>query len=149
MARMGNIATTYTDKRGAEYQALQLTWAQVAEILGRDHNGSAEDDRRLVEALREMGAPAWIDGAEGWTDEHGWGLIGPQLSVDVTNPWTGVRVSVTQDDITSEHLEALAILMPDNIREELHSEHPEDPFAFWVAYVNRVGPEEAGKIWFS
>ena len=74
----------------------------MAEILGRDHNGSAEDDRRLVEALREMGAPAWIDDADGWADEHGWGLIGPRLSVDVTNPWTGVRVSVTQDDITSE-----------------------------------------------
>jgi len=149
MARISDVLTTYTDGQGQEHHAVQLTWEQVRGILGRDHDGSAEDDRRLVEALREIGAPAWIDGADGWADEHGWGLIGPRLSVDVTNPWTGVRVSVTQDDITSERLEALVALMPDDIREKLHSEHPEDPFAFWVAYVNRVGPEEAGKIWFS
>ena len=149
MAKMSSIMTTYTNEQGKEYHAIQLTWQQVTEILGHAHTGSAEDDRRLIEALRSIGAPEWIEGAGGWTDEHGWGLIGPQLSVDVTNPWTGARVSVTRDDVTADRLEALAILMPDDIREKLHSEHPEDPFAFWAAYVDRVGPEEAGKILFS
>lgn len=78
MAKMSSIVTTYTDEQGTEYHAVQLTWAQVAEILGRDHDGSAEDDRRLIEALREIGAPTWIEDADGWTDEYVWGLIGPE-----------------------------------------------------------------------
>ena len=69
--------------------------------------------------------------------------------VCVLNPWTGVQISVTPGDLTPEKLEAMAQLMPDDIREELHREFPDEPFAFWAAYVNRVGPEEAGKLWFS
>ena len=79
MAKMSAILTTYTNE-GQEYHAVQLTWEQVTEILGRDHDGSAEDDRRLIKALREIGAPEWIEDADGWTDEHGWGLIGPQVA---------------------------------------------------------------------
>jgi len=67
----------------------------------------------------------------------------------VVNPWTGARVSIAPDELTPEKLAAMAVLMPDSIREELHRKYPDDPFAFWVAYVRRVGPEEAGKIWFS
>ena len=78
MAKMSDVMTTYTDKQGQEHHAVQLTWEQVHEILGRDHDGSGEDDARLIEALREMGAPEWIDDAEGWVDDHGWGLIGPE-----------------------------------------------------------------------
>ena len=80
MAQMSSIVTTFTDGQGQEYHAIQLTWQQVTEILGRDHDGSAEDDARLIEALRSIGAPEWIEDAEGWTDEEGWGLIGPQIS---------------------------------------------------------------------
>jgi len=72
--------TTYTDAQGIEREAVFLTWDQVRGILGRDHNGSAEDDRRLVLALRALGAPPWIDDAEGWIDETGWGLIGPEIA---------------------------------------------------------------------
>lgn len=71
--------TVYTDGFGAEFEAIQLPWDVVTGILGHDHDGSAEDDARLIQALREMGAPEWIDDADGWADEHGWGLIGPQL----------------------------------------------------------------------
>lgn len=151
MARidLDEMRTTYQSDGGTEHEAIQLPWHVVRSILGRNHDGSAEDDARLIEALREIGAPEWIEDAEGWTDEHGWGLIGPRASVDVTNPWTGVRVSVTRDDVTPERLEALAVLMPDEVREELHREHLDDPFAFWAAYVDRVGSDEAGKIWFS
>ena len=69
--------------------------------------------------------------------------------VYVVNPWTGALVSVGPDDLTPEKLEAMAVLMPDSIREDLHREYPDDPFALWAEYVKRVGPEEAGKIWFS
>jgi len=100
MARMGDIMTTYSRIDGTEHHAVQLTWEQVTEILGHAHTGSAEDDARLIEALRSIGAPEWIEDAEGWTDEHGWGLIGPQVSYvelaphsyhycgyDSTDPW--------------------------------------------------------------
>ena len=141
--------TVYSDGFGAEFEAIKLSWDRVHEILGRDHEGNGEDDARLIQALREMGAPEWIDEAEGWADEYGWGLIGPRLSVDVTNPWSGASVTITRTDVTSERLEALAALMPDDIREELHREYMADRWGFWAAYVDRVGPEEAGRLWFS
>lgn len=34
----------------------------------------------LVAYLLEHGAPDWVRDAEGWIDEHGWGLIGPERS---------------------------------------------------------------------
>lgn len=74
---MGIELTTYSDGR-AEYEAIQLTWQRVREILGRDHRGDPEDDEVLVAYLLEHGAPDWVRDAEGWIDEHGWGLIGPE-----------------------------------------------------------------------
>lgn len=79
---MTEILTTYSDGQGQEYHAIKLSWDRVHESLGRDHDGSAEDDARLIQALRAMGAPEWIDEAEGWVDEHGWGLIGPRIEED-------------------------------------------------------------------
>ena len=80
MARISDVLTMYTDGQGQEHHAVQLTWEKVRGILGRDHDGSAEDDAALIEALQDMGAPAWVtQGQKGWTDEHGWRLIGPQL----------------------------------------------------------------------
>lgn len=69
--------------------------------------------------------------------------------VYVLNPWTGARVSIAPDELTPEKLEAMVVLMEDKLREELHREYSDDPWGFWAAYVTRVGPEEAGKIWFS
>jgi len=69
--------------------------------------------------------------------------------VYVVNPWTGARVSIAPNELTPEKLETMAALMEDDIREELHREYMDDPWGFWAAYVDRVGPEEAGKIWFS
>jgi len=81
MARtIDEYRTTYTNSQGQAYEAIQLPWDVVRGLLGRDHDGSAEDDARLIEALREMGAPEWIDDAEGWVDGHGWGLIGPEVA---------------------------------------------------------------------
>jgi len=70
----------YSDHQGTPHEAIQLPWDVVRGILGRDHDSSGEDDARLIKALREMGAPEWIDDAEGWVDERGWGLIGPQFA---------------------------------------------------------------------
>ena len=69
--------------------------------------------------------------------------------VSVTNPWTGAWVHIERDEVTAEKMDAMAQLMEDDIREELHREHLDDPWAFWVRYVERVGPERAGEVWFA
>ncbi|MCL8207232.1 MAG: hypothetical protein K6V97_04040 [Actinomycetia bacterium] len=72
--------TIYSDGHGQRYAAVTLPWPQVRAILGRDHDGSGEDDQALIQWLCNHGAPAWVaDADEGWIDEHGWGLIGPRL----------------------------------------------------------------------
>jgi len=67
----------------------------------------------------------------------------------VMNPWTGALAAIGPADVTPEKLEAMAALMDDDLREDLHREFLDDPFAFWAAYVGRVGAEEAGRLWFS
>jgi hypothetical protein len=62
------------------HAAIILRWADVEAILGHPHGGDADDDARLKAALLASGAPAWAADAEGWLDEHGWGLIGPRLA---------------------------------------------------------------------
>ena len=67
--------TTYSDGRGQEHEAIQLPWHVVEDLLSREHTGAAEEDRRLIQVLREAGAPEWVTPeAEGWIDEHGWGI---------------------------------------------------------------------------
>jgi hypothetical protein len=56
-----------------------LDWAQVAEVLGHEHAGSAADDEALVDWLRAQGAPDWVAQAPGWMDENHWGLRGPEV----------------------------------------------------------------------
>ena len=75
------VVTTYTNPRGDEHEAIQLPWETVADILGHEHTGNPEDDTTLVRALRDAGAPAWVEDASGWIDEHGWGLIGPATTL--------------------------------------------------------------------
>ncbi len=38
------VVTTYTNPRGDEYEAIQLPWETVADILGHEHTGNPEDD---------------------------------------------------------------------------------------------------------
>jgi len=71
--------TTYSDGHGHHYAAVYLSWEEVRAILGRPHRGEPEDDAQIVAWLQDQGAPAWVQDAEGWIDEHGWGLIGPRL----------------------------------------------------------------------
>ena len=75
---ISTYSTTYTDDDG-DHVAIQIPWPATRQILGYDHDGSAEDDETLIAALLEAGAPAWVKDAPGWLDEHGWGLIGPLL----------------------------------------------------------------------
>jgi len=58
-------------------EVIHLSWGEVKSLLGHDHTGTPEDDEALVAYLQEAGAPPWIDDAEGWIDEDGWGLVGP------------------------------------------------------------------------
>src|SRR5690606_16413247 len=69
--------------------------------------------------------------------------------ISVINPWTGAWKHIDRSEITAERLEAMAQLMEDDIREELHRECPDDPAEFFARYVERVGPERAGEVWFS
>lgn len=68
---------TYSDGT-AEYPAVQLSWHEVEEALGRPHLGTPEDDRRLIAWTLAHGGPAWAKDSLGFIDEHGWGLYSPQ-----------------------------------------------------------------------
>jgi len=76
--------TTYL-RQGVTHEALYIRWEDVNEILeldeGEEMEGTPEEDAKLVQWLADHRAPAWIDTAEGWIDEHGWGLIGPPQAV--------------------------------------------------------------------
>jgi hypothetical protein len=65
--------TTYSDGH-QEYPAVYVRWDDVTAYLGRPHDGSSDDDARLVLGLHYAGAPDWVQDAPGWIDEHGWGL---------------------------------------------------------------------------
>jgi hypothetical protein len=65
--------TTYSDGN-QEYPAVHVRWDDVTAYLGRPHDGDPDQDERLVQGLLESGAPAWVQDALGWIDEHGWGL---------------------------------------------------------------------------
>lgn len=75
---LDDVRTTYSNGR-TEHEAVQLPWSVVEEILGREHDGSGDDDKVLVDALLAAGAPEWVRDADGWIDEGGWGLIGPEI----------------------------------------------------------------------
>jgi hypothetical protein len=81
MARidLDEVRTVYSNGV-TEHEAIQLPWAVVTDILGREHRGTGEDDALLVDVLLQSGAPEWVRDAEGWVDEHGWGLIGPECA---------------------------------------------------------------------
>jgi len=65
--------TTYSDGN-QEYPAVYVRWEDVTAYLGRPYEGDSEQDECLVQGLLESGAPAWVQDAPGWIDEHGWGL---------------------------------------------------------------------------
>jgi len=77
---LDEVRTVYSNGV-TEHEAIQIPWDTVRAILGHDHTGDPDEDRRLVDALLAAGAPEWVRDAQGWVDEHGWGLIGPASSL--------------------------------------------------------------------
>ena len=71
--------SVYNDGRGMPHEAIQIPWDVVKDLLGREHRGTPDDDAFLVDYLLWSGAPEWVRTADGWVDEHGWGLIGPEV----------------------------------------------------------------------
>ncbi len=68
--------------------------------------------------------------------------------ITVINPWTAEAVDI--DEVDDDKLDAMAIIMDDEIRESIHRKHaPCSATEFFARYVDAVGPEEAGKLWFS
>jgi hypothetical protein len=72
------------------------------------------------------------------------------MTITVKNPWSGNFVEIDAAEVTQSRLDAMAVAMDDETREELHSAQDwSSPGAFFAAYAERVGPEAAGVIWFS
>lgn len=70
-----------------------------------------------------------------------------KVVITVTNPATGQPVEMDITTITEDDLDAYAQLMDDDIREDLHSARDwESPAKFLAAYVDRFGPDDAGRI---
>ena len=77
---MDYTATEYTDHENRRFEAVQVTWADVRAMLGREPRGDAAEHAVIVAALIAAGAPEWVAEAEGWTDEIGYGLIGFEIA---------------------------------------------------------------------
>ena len=73
--------TRYTDHRAdrRDCLAIQLSWDEVTRILGREHQGSADDDEQIISSLLHAQVPSWVAWAPGWADEEGWGLYCPMM----------------------------------------------------------------------
>jgi hypothetical protein len=70
-----------------------------------------------------------------------------KVVITVTNPVTGQLVEMDVTTLTDDELDAYAQLMDDDIIEDLHSARDwESPAQFLAAYVDRVGPDAAGRI---
>lgn len=74
--------TDYTTSDCRAFEALQLTWDELETILGHRFAGDPEDERLIVAHLLANSAPGWVVDADGWIDELGWGLIGPEKPDD-------------------------------------------------------------------
>lgn len=82
LPRADKWATTCSIDGVTELEAIQVPWDDICTILGYHHEGSAEDDEALTRTLLATGAPEWVADADGWVDEYGWGLIGPEIEGD-------------------------------------------------------------------
>jgi hypothetical protein len=67
--------------------------------------------------------------------------------ITMVNPWSKAVVWIDPADVTDAKLDHVASLMDDDLREELHSQlAPCSAGEFIAAWAERVGPEEAGKL---
>lgn len=71
-------------------------------------------------------------------------------TIVVQNPWSGEIVEIDESEVTQEKLDAMALLMDDEIRETVHTKFgPATPGRFFALYAIIVGAERAGILWFS
>ena len=147
---------------------------KIAQLLGNDgqrwetEEGLTFDDLcaeagavRIRDDARELTRYEFPDGSAIVASPGAWDIEGStpyswagaevlQSPIEVVNPWSGATVRIRPEEVSQDRLDALAQVMDDTIREELHMElAPCSPFEFFRAYVEKVGEEEAGKIWFS
>ena len=67
--------------------------------------------------------------------------------VTITNPWTGALVGRDISDLSTHQLDSWVALMDDDVCEQIANEMaPCTPAEFVAAYVDRVGPDAAGRI---
>ena len=70
-----------------------------------------------------------------------------RLILELVNPWTGEDVQVDVTDLSQEELDSYAVLMDDDLREELHREMaPCSPGEFLYAWAQRVSTKEASRV---
>jgi len=65
-------------------------------------------------------------------------------TITIVNPFSGATVERDISDITQEQVDAYAQLLDDETLYAL--EGAETPAAWLAAYVDRVGPVEAGRV---
>ena len=69
------------------------------------------------------------------------------ITISVTNPFSGAYVTRDITHLSQDALDAYAQLMDDELREALHSRlAPCSPAEFLAAWVDEVGPDEAGRV---
>lgn len=70
-----------------------------------------------------------------------------QQTVTIINPYSGATVDHDITDLTEDRLTALAEFMDEESREATHEAMaPCTPAAFLANWVERVGPEAAGRV---
>lgn len=68
-----------------------------------------------------------------------------QTTITIVNPWTGAYGERDISDITQEQIDAYALLLDDDTLSALEGAG-DTPAAWLAAYVDRVGPVEAGRV---
>jgi hypothetical protein len=69
------------------------------------------------------------------------------MKIRLTNPWTGALVDLDISDLSAHQFDRWVALMDDDVCEQIHKEMaPCTPAEFVAAYVDRVGPDAAGRI---
>src|SRR5690606_22029738 len=82
-SKMEFTLTTYSDGTGGPaHDAIHIPWPVLERVLGTPYAGGPAQEAAITAALLVAGAPAWVkDANEGWTDEEGYGLIGPVTEI--------------------------------------------------------------------
>ena len=68
--------------------------------------------------------------------------------IHVINPWSKVWVAIDPAEVTQDKLDGM--VLDEEVVEQIHREgDAQTPGEFFRRYVELVGPEKAGSVWFS